>query len=722
MANDEKDPISSILVLKIVGILALISVMLALPLIFLSEAKRAVHKLAEEEATRTEEERLEPENSAKELQKVDEETQPKGARLSPDGRENLPSSPRQRAFPIGYGNTKDQQPSDWPDASRFAVRHADVPVEVRIDDLRWEEDQFLIKLRLANLSPASKLEFLGWEYEAVHSSPLADWPRLANLKGKRFKLEEAKNAGSKRTRIVLFPGDSANTWLAFRGVDLEPLRLELPASAFQGSGVLRLEIPKGMVVLKAAPSVGVKVLPDLTELVKSSEAETRIQAASALGALGIDAAPAVANLSSMLTDSDPLVRVAGLQALGKIGAPSRQALREILSNMGDSNTLVAKEAAQTIDKLRPLTARDLPALKATLQDPNPETRRFAVDTIGSLGPEAATAAPALTAVLSDMDSSVRAAAALVLAKIGPPSASIISALDRAMQDKDVAVRKNAVIALGKLSIRNPATDSAKNSAEKSASFPSPVPRGGEGKGEGTENFAGAAIASLIRALNDEDADVFATAAAELSVKGRLTDKDVPNFLEALKAPKPRTRAFAAAALSRLGADSHPAVEALGGLLKDSDVQVRRESAKALARAGSKAWISLAALIKALDDPDPTVQEPVIEALGHIGVLARASIPKLVKARKNPKLHDAATQALIQVAKADVAPIIKALQNPDGIQDRMELIDLLGKIGPDAEEAVPALSDLAANATLPSTRAAATKALEQIRKGGKENGK
>ena len=43
---------------------------------------------------------------------------------------------------------------------------------------------------------------------------------------------------------------------------------------------------------------------------------------------------------------------------------------------------------------------------------------------------------------------------------------------------------------------------------------------------------------------------------------------------------------------------------------------------------------------------------------------------------------------------------------------------LGKIGPDAEEAIPALSDLASNANLRSTRDAAAKALEQIRKGGK----
>jgi HEAT repeat protein len=705
MTNFEKDPISSILVLKIVGILALISVMLALPLICLSEAKRALERLAQEEATRAEEGRQAAESSEMAPPNSHEETQSDAIQENHEGRQNLPSDARQRAVPLGYGSNRNQSASDWPDASRFAVRHADLPVEVRVDELRWEEDQLLIKVTLANLSPATRLSFAGWEYGAVQSLPPRDWPRLANLKGRKFQLEEAKTASSEKAQRILTPGETANTWLAFHGAGLESLRLELPASAFQGSGVLRLEIPKSMVVLKTASSAGVKVLPDLIELVKPGEAETRIQAASALGALGTEAAPAVANLTPMAIDSDPLVRVAGLQALGKIGPPSRPALREILSNIGDSNTLVAKEAAQTIEKLRPLTARDLPALQAALQDTNSECRRFAVDTIGGLGPEAATAVPALTTALSDMDSSVRAAVALVLGKIGPPTASTISALDQALQDKDSAVRKNAVIALGRLSSENVAKDSANNSGKNSA-----------------ENSTEGAVASLIRALNDDDADVFATAAAELSVKGRLSGKDAPNLLEALKAPKPRTRAFAATALGRVGPDSRQAIETLGGLLHDSDVQVRRESAKALARSGSKAWISLAALNQALDDPDLTVQEPVIEALGHIGVLARAAIPKLVKARKNPKLHDAANQALIQVAKADVGPLIKALKNADGIQERLELIDLLGKIGPDAEEAIPALSDLATNANLRSTREAAAKALEQIRNGGKDDPK
>ena len=57
MANYEKEPISSILVLKIVGILALISVMLALPLIWLSEAKRAVERVAREVAHDADDER-----------------------------------------------------------------------------------------------------------------------------------------------------------------------------------------------------------------------------------------------------------------------------------------------------------------------------------------------------------------------------------------------------------------------------------------------------------------------------------------------------------------------------------------------------------------------------------------------------------------------------------------------------------------------------------------
>ena len=76
MANYEKEPISSILVLKIVGILALISVMLALPLIWLSEAKRAVERVArevaQERAAREEEEQQAGENQEMERQKQEQ--------------------------------------------------------------------------------------------------------------------------------------------------------------------------------------------------------------------------------------------------------------------------------------------------------------------------------------------------------------------------------------------------------------------------------------------------------------------------------------------------------------------------------------------------------------------------------------------------------------------------------------------------------------------------
>jgi len=239
MANYEKEPISSILVLKIVGILALISVMLALPLIWLSEAKRAVERVAREvaqdEASREEEERRAGENQEMERQK---QAQRIAAQESQNRKEPPTSVARQRAVPLGYRSNKDQQPSDWPDASRFAVRHADLPVEVKLDDLRWEEEQLLIKLTLTNLSPTTRLDFLGWEYGAVQSMPLPDWPRLANLKGQKFQLEEAKAASNEKARRLLSPGESTNTWLAFHGVDLEPLRLEPERHGDSESGAL----------------------------------------------------------------------------------------------------------------------------------------------------------------------------------------------------------------------------------------------------------------------------------------------------------------------------------------------------------------------------------------------------------------------------------------------------------------------------------------------------
>jgi HEAT repeat protein len=454
----------------------------------------------------------------------------------------------------------------------------------------------------------------------------------------------------------------------------------LPATAFQGQGMLRFVLPQSMVVLKTGPSMGSSAVPALTELLRAPEADTRIQAASAVSKLGIEAAPAVDALIPLLADSDPLVRAAGLQALGKIGSPSRKALREVLANVGDTNTMVAHEASGAIDKLRPFTAGDLSALTGAIQDPKADVRRFAIAAVAGLGADGATAASSLRAGLTDTDPGVRAAAALALGKIGSDTPLTIQALTQSLKDKDSGVRKNAASALGRL-----------HSAE-------------------------GAKQALIQALKDDDDDVFGTAAAELSIKGRLGKSDVSDLLDVVQAKKPSRRAFVATTLGRVGSDSREAIEALGTLLKDSDASVRRDAAKSLAASGPKAWICLAPLLQALDDSDPTVQEPAIVAVGHLGLLARAAVPKLIKARKNPALHEAANQALVQVGKGDLPAVLRALDKADGIKDRHELIGILGKMGPDAAEAIPALSKLAANANLPSTREAAKEALEKIQKG------
>ena len=112
-------------------------------------------------------------------------------------------------------------------------------------------------------------------------------------------------------------------------------------------------------------------------------------------------------------------------------------------------------------------------------------------------------------------------------------------------------------------------------------------------------------------------------------------------------------------LDKLGPHAVPAL--IQGL-KDKDKLTRSSAARAIGKLGPKAASAVPDLLEALDDQDPTVHADVARALGEIG---SAAVPGLVNV-----LHS--TQRARQISAAWT----------------------LERIGPQAAEAVPTLSELA----------------------------
>lgn len=162
------------------------------------------------------------------------------------------------------------------------------------------------------------------------------------------------------------------------------------------------------------------------------------------------------------------------------------------------------------------------------------------------------------------------------------------------------------------------------------------------------------------------------------------------------------------------------VKALIEGLESEDVSVRRACARKLGDYGPDSAEAVPALIKALDDEDRRVVLKAIWALGRIGPKAEDAVRPLAKKLDSSKTREAAGNALAGIGPAALpalkkklgpknrkgarffailtlakfgkhgVPLLMRSLRDDTPEIRQCAADALGKIGPDAGEAVPKL--------------------------------
>jgi CubicO group peptidase (beta-lactamase class C family) len=142
------------------------------------------------------------------------------------------------------------------------------------------------------------------------------------------------------------------------------------------------------------------------------------------------------------------------------------------------------------------------------------------------------------------------------------------------------------------------------------------------------------------------------------------------------------------ALSKLG---EAAVPALAQGLTARNPDVRAGAARALAGIGKPATAALQELCRALEDPQEMVRQSAAEALGGIGTGAAAAIAPLLArlSDADPFVIGSAAEALGRIGTAAVPGLIRVLESREAASWPSTIA--LGKIGPDAAPAVPALA-------------------------------
>jgi HEAT repeat protein len=181
---------------------------------------------------------------------------------------------------------------------------------------------------------------------------------------------------------------------------------------------------------------------------------------------------------------------------------------------------------------------------------------------------------------------------------------------------------------------------------------------------------------------------------------------------------PNIRATAAYLLGQIGPPAASASDALIKALNDPEALVRLRAIRALSQIGEPV---LPQLIVALNNPSATVRQGAARSIGGMKTKPRSAIPSLIRALSDPRLsvREAAFQSLTQIGEpaqksfgaANVPHLVEALTNSPSSAARKFSVRTLGKIGPNAKPAIPAL--LSAKKTSPELNSDIQEALAAI---------
>ncbi|MDP2599689.1 MAG: HEAT repeat domain-containing protein [Deltaproteobacteria bacterium] len=157
-----------------------------------------------------------------------------------------------------------------------------------------------------------------------------------------------------------------------------------------------------------------------------------------------------------------------------------------------------------------------------------------------------------------------------------------------------------------------------------------------------------------------------------------------------------TRNAMATELGQIGSDAKESVPFLLKILKNGNPEIRASAARSLGQIRSNADIVVPSLAAALTDPDVYVRWFAARALGRIGKEAQAAVPALVMAMQDESVYVrrsvVTSLGQIELFNAEVVGAMIAVLEKEGEEELiLGAIQVLGKAGPNAKEAVPILA-------------------------------
>ncbi|HLW68421.1 MAG TPA: HEAT repeat domain-containing protein [Gemmataceae bacterium] len=467
----------------------------------------------------------------------------------------------------------------------------------------------------------------------------------------------------------------------------------------------------------------------LAELLKEKNPDKRVAYAGTIRDLKPESAALVELFKPLVNDSEKPMKIQAIKALGEAGPPAHaQTFPVLLPFLEDYESDVRQAALASIAAAGPPTTADIPALQLTLFSKQVEARRYAAEAIGNLGDEGKTCAALLAGKLKDDDVGVRQAAAAGLVKLGAAAKDVRDNLLAARTDADPKVRQTVLQALGAC-----------------------------GRGDGV-------VDGLFASLNDEEEPVRAAAMKTLrELKPPLGKDDLTNLSSALKDKAADARRFAAAELTKIGAEALPVRSSLIDALKDADGEVQKQAAMALGAMGPQAKEAVPALLalmtasldsteagskerfqqasaavmkigsaadaipmiqKGLRSKNNELRKELLQGIADMGPDAKALVGDLAALLSDAENREQASAALVKMAKDPmigieaVKPVVRVLETEKDKDARLAAIHTLGAMGTDTRGyATVVLNQASKGKGDPEIRAAAADALKKVQKKG-----
>lgn len=311
----------------------------------------------------------------------------------------------------------------------------------------------------------------------------------------------------------------------------------------------------------------------------------------------------------------------------------RAEIRAAVRNLRDSDGEVRQDAAGQLwqilrerDEDEPPVGCDvIAALAQALADEDRQVRLYAAYALGCAGDVAEAAVPALATALEDPDADVADVAGYTLAGLGDPA---LPALAEAIRKGGQAARQ-----------------AAKLFGESACDDEQTLPL-------------------VLAALQSEDPQVRAPAASYSSTMPEHRAQLAPLLRPLLKDRSALVRAAAIGAFDRVCKGDRGKVQTLTAAVRDRSAKVRQSALAALTELGRRAAPALPVIIERLDEPRRELREYYVKnALKAIGPRSVAALVEALQ-HPSPRAREAALLLLDGFDRVPIAPLLKALDDPD----------------------------------------------------------